>query len=587
MTITLIEIDGNVQGVSNTSQSVSTGVKNFTLTRSEPFYKGQSVTVRYDDTKVMTGIVTSVSATSITVNVTSVIGSGTFTTWYIDGDRTLYFATESYVSKADDSPAYQEYKGNIKNAGDVKQYMYSYATTFGASRLTQGDIIINNEDGEFDFIKNMGFKKGSLRIKQINSHMDNLPSETVFSGTIIYPEISLDKVKFSIGDRLSDLDKPAQESVFAGTNSGATGIEGTADSIKGLIKPFSYGGQILNVKATLLNSSKLIYGLNFSYTGNSSPILSISSILDAGLTLSLDTTVGTAGDVANLAALQSATITTGKYITCLSEGLFRLNSSPQGAVTVNYTESNSKAGDIVKKLIERIGLTSSDYSVASITALNTAKTYPHELYVTDKETVLSLCNTILSGIGAFIISNVDNKIEVGLLTDPALGTPIHSFDQWTTIDFVNVGSRDTGKGIPPKQINLSYRRNYNQMVESDFAGSVSDASKQLLIKNNSVTNGVINTNIERKHFNAPIFDIDSRLTTESDANTERTLQETLRQKERDFYSLSTYDTTTINLGAIIKISNSTRFDLKNGLNVIVLGKEIDFAKNRITYIVWG
>jgi hypothetical protein len=72
---------------STTSTTIGTGEKTFTTTDSAPlFYSGQAVEVRSranPDTARMIGTVTASSGTSLTVNVTSVDGSGTLTDWSV------------------------------------------------------------------------------------------------------------------------------------------------------------------------------------------------------------------------------------------------------------------------------------------------------------------------------------------------------------------------------------------------------------------------------------------------------------------------------------------------------------------------
>jgi hypothetical protein len=72
---------------STTSTAIGTGEKTFTTTDSAPlFYSGQTVEVRSranPSTARMIGTVTASSGTSLTVNVTSVDGSGTLTDWSV------------------------------------------------------------------------------------------------------------------------------------------------------------------------------------------------------------------------------------------------------------------------------------------------------------------------------------------------------------------------------------------------------------------------------------------------------------------------------------------------------------------------
>jgi hypothetical protein len=576
--ITLVEIDTNVQGESTTSLAISTTVKTITLTESQPFIKGETAIIKYDDSNYMSGTILSIDNTSLRISVTSITGSGTYTDWLIDSQRTLYFGTETYVSSDN-----KEYLGDIIDAGSIAQYMYDVASTFGESKITIGDIVLNNLSGKYDYVRKLGFKSASLRIKQVTTS-NNIT--TILSGTCKFAEVSLNRVTFSISDRLADLNKDAQKSLFDGSNSGPTGIEGTIDSLKGVVKPFIFG-KCRNIEAPLLNSSKLIYGINFDNDGNTLAITSVDAVRDAGVALTIDTAVGTSGVVTNLAAMQAATIASGKYIVCLSESLIRLGSIPLGAVTIDATESVLKPGSLVKNIIEKAGFTSGDYINSTFTALDTFLAYNHGVYVNSGTTFLAICNDILSNIGGFISCTSDNKFFVGYLKSAELFASSKSFDDYSTIDFSTISSKDDGLGIPPKQIKLNYNRNYKVMNDSDFAGSVSQDDRDFYSKEYLTVESVVNSKIDTKHYNAPVFNLNTLIDSNTDAQTELARQLTLRQKERNFYSFKTYDLSTLAIGDVINISNSQRFDLQEGKNVVIMGKEVEFAKSSITYIVWG
>lgn len=585
--ITLIEIDGNVQGDSSTSLTIGTGEKTFVLDNEQPFEKGMEVTARYDDSNDMTGTIIRVTGTTLLIDITSVNGSGTYADWEINGDRTLYFGTETYYSKKSDSPSLQEYAGDISESGTIQQYMYRGATTLGLSELTKGDITINNGEARWDFIRKMGFKSGSVRQYKVNKLSDNKPTTPTFSGSVVYPDVKLDEIVFEISDRLKELDVPAIIETFDGTNSGPTGIEGNEGGIKGQLKPFCMGGPLLNVPGVLLNESKLIYGFNFDYSGDPDSISTLGDqdALDQGLGKTLDTGVGTSGNTADLSSLQSASISAGEFATCTSLGLMRFQGSPNGVVTANLTQSTMSGSDIVKALIERIGFTSSDYVGSTFDAVDADNSDAQELYVSDESTVLNLASEIMNGMGGYLIANTDNKFEVGLLKDPDSLTSVYTFEEDFIQDFEVIRTKDKGEGIPPKQIKITYRINHNPMSDSEFAGGVDDTDRLLYGLAYSESAGSINEKILRKHAIAPIFTFKSHFTNETDANTERSRQETLRQVEKGFYSFSTSDLTTVQIGECITLKFEGRMGLTSGQKFVIMGREIE--DNSITYLIWG
>jgi hypothetical protein len=84
---------------SSTSTAIGTGSKTFTVTDAVPlFYSGQAVEVRSranPGTQRMKGTVTASSGTTLTVNVTSVDGSGTYTDWSIMAKYRVIVAPKS------------------------------------------------------------------------------------------------------------------------------------------------------------------------------------------------------------------------------------------------------------------------------------------------------------------------------------------------------------------------------------------------------------------------------------------------------------------------------------------------------------
>lgn len=87
---------------SSTSTAIGTGAKTFTLTEDMSvtplFYQGQEVEVRSranPDTNRMIGTVSGASGTNLTVSVTSVDGSGTFTDWSIMAKYRVIVAPKS------------------------------------------------------------------------------------------------------------------------------------------------------------------------------------------------------------------------------------------------------------------------------------------------------------------------------------------------------------------------------------------------------------------------------------------------------------------------------------------------------------
>jgi hypothetical protein len=101
---------------SATSTTIGTGSKTFTVTDSAPlFYSGQAVEVRSranPSTARMIGTVTGSTGTTLTVNVTSVDGSGTLTDWSVMAKFRVIVAPKS--SGENTSKAYKNARTRLQ-----------------------------------------------------------------------------------------------------------------------------------------------------------------------------------------------------------------------------------------------------------------------------------------------------------------------------------------------------------------------------------------------------------------------------------------------------------------------------------------
>ncbi len=81
---------GTIDGVSQTSLAVGTGSKVFTTQAGLRWQAGQTIRAKYikNGANTMTGTVTSYSGTTLTLNITSVTGSGTLDYWQFETDGT-------------------------------------------------------------------------------------------------------------------------------------------------------------------------------------------------------------------------------------------------------------------------------------------------------------------------------------------------------------------------------------------------------------------------------------------------------------------------------------------------------------------
>lgn len=597
----LLNIDGYVQANSVTSNTIAgSGAKTFTLVTEQPFENGMVVTADAGSGNTMTGTVTGYRSlsTTLTLTITGSTGSGTHSAWVIGGVRTLRFSSAGYISKVSDTPSKTLWRAAIKDPGDFSQFLFSAGTTSGSSSVGKGNVILAN-DGSLDYLRKIAFDGRSLEILKIANKSDAYTSAVViFNGSSSGIDFTWNTIDIKMRDRLGELAaKQAQEALFAGTNSGSTGYEGTANDLKGYPKPFAYGGPIKQVSPPLLNSSTLIYGVNFDASGNRIAVNSFDAVYDSGLAITLDTAIGTSGDFATTALLQAASIGAGLYATCKAEGTFRLNSSPAGKVTCDFTVGASAAArtaaQIAKSLlVDRGGYNASDYDNASFTALDTStSSVVTQIYVADTRNVLACVEEVLGSVGAGLIVNANGEFEVRRLVAPENETSLFTFNKNNIIveasgGIQRVTSNDPGNGLPIKESIVEYDRVYTIQDEDALAGAVTDAVAQYLSQDYRKTDPVQNSEIATKHLLSVSRVFRTNLTNETDAETLRDYFNDLHKVDRDWLIIRTDADNLFEIGDTITV-DIERYNLLGGKKLLILGRVFRLSRPFIDYYVWG
>jgi hypothetical protein len=96
-----------------------------------------------------------------------------------------------------------------------------------------------------------------------------------------------------------------------------------------------------NVTPAQINATNLVYQVH------DGAVNAIPAVYDFGYALPTPGTVGPDADYASYAALIAATISNGHYATCKALGLFRLGSTPAGAVTCDVQGDSGGTGGYV------------------------------------------------------------------------------------------------------------------------------------------------------------------------------------------------------------------------------------------------
>ena len=274
------------------------------------------------------------------------------------GATTVFrYSTRGYVTLPTDTPANTYWEERVKTPGLLRQSMFSSGRTSGESEVGYGVIELVNNDGALDHLIDYAFDGWPLKIYTLEDENEPFSSAVVrFSGTMEQAEFDDILMVLRVRDLMQSMDKPIQTVTYAGTNVGASGLEGSSDSLKGKVKPLTFG-TVFNVAPAQANTTALIYQVN------DGPI-STCNVFDRGIAL----TKGT--DYTSVTDLTDNVPAAGTYRVYPAGGYFRLGSTPSGMVTADVVQSaTSTVADTVQVVASRAGV--GGVHSLDITALNT------------------------------------------------------------------------------------------------------------------------------------------------------------------------------------------------------------------------
>lgn len=292
---------------------------------------------------------------------------------------TFYIASEFLTTDSGDTPASQIYTGSLLGDVHFRREMFSGANIGGRTTPDRGQLVVANTlepqaaasryDAWLDPAK-YTWQAAPCKIYIHDKALGFATRTKVFDGVVEQPGYDENTISFPLRNKLRLLDKLIQANRYD---------DSYGDDLEDKPKPVALGW-MYNVTAILQE--------NRIYQVHDGEIESVTAVRDKGSPLTLDTAIGTSGDVANRAALVSASPASGKYATCLAEGLIKVGLEPDGDLTVDGKGStlggtwSALPGDIYEWIVEvklAAGLVDADavtemnatgYEVAFHTGLN-------------------------------------------------------------------------------------------------------------------------------------------------------------------------------------------------------------------------
>lgn len=262
--------------------------------------------------------------------------------------QTFYFCDPgvgaAYCTEPGDTPANQIYQPLIREGGNFRytQSLFrSDGSLGGESTPSLGEITIHNEDGAQDWLDEaLSFAGRAIRVKLGGDGFAHAEFETIFAGLVAErPTPGEDSVTFRIRDLQQLLDKPVQDTLFAGTG----GAEGGTD-LKDQPKPVSLG----RPRNATLPYLGVVEGTLAAYAAHDGTLAAYAAahdqLYDRGVPLVYDAADPPAG---------------GKWTKRAASGLYLLNGTPsspeitadiKGSADGSYVETAAGVG---RRLVTR------------------------------------------------------------------------------------------------------------------------------------------------------------------------------------------------------------------------------------------
>ena len=477
--------------------------------------------------------------------------------------------------------------------------------TFGRSETNGGTLYVANPDGFYDGWIDYGFG-GDAQLLLLDKSSPDYGNAVSFVGAKIRRlEMSFREISVHITDRAGETDLDFQTTVYLGTNSGGTGVEGLPNDLQGQPKPDALG-VVKQVPVNWANETALVAHLDSER---------ISAIADGEVYDGLvGLTRGTAH--ASLAALLGASPSAGNFDYYLGgdeDGAYiKLGSQPQYNVTADY-DGKAPAGTFNRTpaalfnwiLQSRAGVEYQDISQDDLDDLTTNAPYDLGMYFARPVPIREPLDFIAMSLPGYWFVDRNNSYRIKRLLDPSLQsatitlkvkkpTGISKADDGDIVNIQKLSINDAGGGVPAWSVRVRYQP-IGQVTELGF-----DTASTQAIRSTSKYEWrsvvVQDTTISALNPMAIEMEFDTALVDEADAETVAAQLLSLYGVRRDRFRVTVRLTQalarSIDLGVVVSLQ-FPRFDLTNGKNFVVLGLRYrgvdadEVSQDMIELDLWG
>lgn len=322
------------------------------------------------------------------------------------GTVTQRFATDGFISQADDTPASTFYDPRLSADVTVDRRIMGRDGIGGLTNV-YAEVRLINRDGVLDTITRDYALDGRRAQVLIGRKTEARTAFGVlFTGVVESAQIGWDVVTLKLSDGAKKLDVPINTTAYAGTG----GLEGGTD-LKGKPKPLCWG-HVFNVAPPLVD------GVNLIYQVNDGAIYDVPNAWDRGIAL------------AKVAGAPAP----GQYQVDTAAGTFKLGATPAGTVTCDVQGDASGSGYVTRTadialriLVNKANLYSTEIEPLSFSTLNGDAPAEVGIWIgAEERTCADAIDELLYGIGAFGGFNRQGAFNVGVVA-AASGTPAATY----------------------------------------------------------------------------------------------------------------------------------------------------------------
>jgi hypothetical protein len=278
----------------------------------------------------------------------------------------------------------------------------------------------------------------------------------------------------------------------------------------------------------------------------------------------------------------------GCYQVWLSGGMFRLGSTPAGAVTCDANGDDRYFADTIQTILTSTnGIDLADIVTTDISSIPAA-TFIVDLYVTDLMTIADALDAICINLAVFWWFDHLGQFRCAQLTNPTSGSA-------ATLTEVEIMSIDhaapmiDSKPYPAWKIQCGYEKNWTIQTVDQLASSVSDSRKEWLAKEYRY---FVNQNaaVKTPHPFAQEIVVDSLLSWSIDTAYQVILLANIYNFQSAFFDvvvrLDSALLSILQLNAVVTLKNN-RFGLSAGLLTRIVAIKTDYEKHQIEMRLWG